>query len=157
MQIRGTLRPPMTTKSVVTQEVGQARGAENSKEKEKPGYIDKLTRLFPVEGVTLYPLAVGIADKDKSILVGLIIFIALFVGVLRYFATQPESGGSPKIPAIAVSVFAFLLYAFTLGGFGYVFGDVGRHMLLSSFITIVFTASLGVMSFEDEEEASSED
>ncbi len=147
MQIRGTLRPsPRAVDLEGKTTLSESSGGED--EGGRSTYIDRLTRLFPVEGVTLYPLAVGIAGDDRNILIGMVIFIAVFMGVLRYFATQTATGGSPKLIAVGVSIFAFLLYAFTLGAFGYIFDDIERHTLLSSFVTIIFTGSLGAMKFD---------
>ncbi|MEM6858988.1 MAG: hypothetical protein AAF559_14080 [Pseudomonadota bacterium] len=125
--------------------------AENGEKDEKDydDYTDRLTKLFPVEGVTLFPMAVGIANEDEGLLLALVCVITLVVGVLRWLGTRDAETGSSQWLAIAVSIIAFGLYAFTLGGFEYFFNEEGQQqrVLISSFITVIFTSILGAMDF----------
>jgi hypothetical protein len=103
-------------------------------------YYTSLVKLFPVEAVTLYPLAIGIADNDIVIRLILIAIITLFVIALRWFGTQEESGGDADLLAIGVSVISFELYAASLGGFGYLPGGPAQTSQFLAFITIMWVA-----------------
>jgi hypothetical protein len=103
-------------------------------------YYQSLVKLFPVEAVTLYPMAVGVAGDDRSALYVLIGVIALVVVGLRYFGTKPAEGGPPEWAAIGVSLVSFLLYAAALGGFGVIYGTEGQTAMLLSFITVIWVA-----------------
>jgi len=103
-------------------------------------YYTSLMKLFPVEAVTLYPLAIGIAGNDIVIRLILIAVITLFVIALRWFGTQAESGGDADVLAIGVSVISFELYAASLGGFGYLPGGPAQTSQFIAFITIMWVA-----------------
>jgi len=103
-------------------------------------YYTSLMKLFPVEAVTLYPLAIGIAGTDIVIRLILIAIITLFVIALRWFGTQEESGGDADVLAIGVSVISFELYAASLGGFGYLPGGPAQTSQFLAFITIMWVA-----------------
>lgn len=103
-------------------------------------YYASLVKLFPVEAVTLYPLATGIAAGDVIVRLVLISIIALFVVVLRWFGTQEEGGGDADVLAIGVSVASFLLYAASLGGFGYLPGGPEQTRQVLAFITVMWVA-----------------
>jgi hypothetical protein len=103
-------------------------------------YYTSLMKLFPVEAVTLYPLAIGIAGVDIVIRLILIVIITLFVIALRWFGTQEESGGDADVLAIGVSVISFELYAASLGGFGYLPGGPAQTSQFLAFITIMWVA-----------------
>ncbi|MDQ0840187.1 hypothetical protein [Sphingomonas faeni] len=103
-------------------------------------YYTSLVKLFPVEAVTLYPLAIGIAGNDIVIRLILIAVITLFVIALRWFGTQEESGGDADVLAIGVSVISFELYAASLGGFGYLPGGPAQTSQFLAFITIMWVA-----------------
>jgi len=101
-------------------------------------YYTSLVKLFPVEAVTLYPLATGIAAGNATIRLILIAVIILFIVALRWFGTQDEHGGSADILAIAVSVVSFVLYAAALGGFGYLPGGSEQTSQFFAFIAIMW-------------------
>ena len=103
-------------------------------------YYASLIKLFPVEAVTLYPLAIGIAAGDVAIRLILIAVITLFIIVLRWFGTQEERGGDADVVAIGVSVISFELYAASLGGFGYLPGGPEQTGQVLAFITIMWVA-----------------
>ena len=103
-------------------------------------YYTSLVKLFPVEAVTLYPLATGIAAGNAALRIALIAVIMLFVVALRWFATQEASGGAADIPAIAVAVVSFALYAASLGGFGYLPGGEAQTTQLLAFLTVMWVA-----------------
>lgn len=103
-------------------------------------YYTSLMKLFPVEAVTLYPLAIGIAGTDIVMRLILIAIITLFVIALRWFGTQEESGGDADVLAIGVSVISFELYAASLGGFGYLPGGPAQTSQFLAFITIMWVA-----------------
>ncbi len=103
-------------------------------------YYTSLVKLFPVEAVTLYPLAIGIAGNDIVIRLILIAIITLFVIALRWFGTQEESGGDADVLAIGVSVISFELYAASLGGFEYLPGGPEQTSQFLAFITIMWVA-----------------
>ena len=126
-----------------------AQQEDEKDEKDYDDYTDRLTKLFPVEGVTLFPMAVGIANKDKGLLLALVCVIIVVVGVLRWLGTRDKKTGSSQWLAIGVSIVAFGLYAFTLGGFEYFFNEDGQQqrILISSFITVIFTSILGALDF----------
>lgn len=102
-------------------------------------YYTSLVKLFPVEAVTLYPLAIGIAAGQAVLRILLIGVIMLFVVALRWFATQ-DAGGSADVPAIAVAVVSFALYAASLGGFGYLPGGEAQTTQLLAFLTVMWVA-----------------
>jgi hypothetical protein len=106
---------------------------------EPPAY-EKLIKLFPAEGVALYPLASGIAGGDGTLLIVLVGIIAAVVLALRALGTKPPQGGRPDWIAVFVSVASFLLYAASLGAFGYFQGDQQKHTLVVSFATIIWLA-----------------
>lgn len=103
-------------------------------------YYASLVKLFPVEAVTLYPLAIGIAAGDIVIRLILIGVITLFIVALRWFGTQEERGGDADVVAITVSVISFELYAASLGGFGYLPGGPEQTSQFLAFITIMWVA-----------------
>ncbi|MBY9064824.1 hypothetical protein K7957_17945 [Sphingomonas yunnanensis] len=102
-------------------------------------YYTSLAKLFPVEAVALYPLATGIAGDDRSVRLILIAVIGVFVVALRWFGTQ-DSGGEPDASAIAVALASFLLYAASLGGFGYLPGGAEQTRQSLAFVTIIWVA-----------------
>lgn len=102
-------------------------------------YYTSLVKLFPVEAVTLYPLATGIAAGHAGLRIALIGVIMLFVVALRWFATQ-DAGGHVEGPAIAVAVVSFALYAASLGGFGYLPGGAAQTTQLLAFLTVMWVA-----------------
>lgn len=112
---------------------------------EPPAY-EKLIKLFPAEGVALYPLASGIAGGDRTLLIVLVGVIAAVVLGLRALGTKPLEGGAPDWIAVFVSVVSFLLYAGSLGAFGYFQGDQQKHTLVVSFATIVWLAFIPHMA-----------
>ena len=130
--LRGTLRLRSSARKVL-------RDGRRPPSPPEP-YYTSLVKLFPVEAVTLYPLALGIAAGDIVIRLTLIAVIALFVVVLRWFGTQEESGGDADVLAIGVSVASFLLYAASLGGFGYLPGGPEQTRQVLAFITIMWVA-----------------
>ena len=132
--LRGTLRLRSGSASTAT-----ARGGRRPEPAPEP-YYASLVKLFPVEAVTLYPLAIGIAASDVVIRLILICIITLFIVALRWFGTQEERGGEADVVAIAVSVISFELYAASLGGFGYLPGGPEQTSQLLAFITIMWVA-----------------
>ena len=92
--LRGTLR--LRSGSAPT-----LRGGRRPEPAPEP-YYTSLVKLFPVEAVTLYPLAIGIASGDIVIRLILIGFITLFIVALRWFGTQEERGGDADVVAIAI-------------------------------------------------------
>ncbi|MBW6527093.1 hypothetical protein KZ813_09610 [Sphingomonas sp. RHCKR7] len=102
-------------------------------------YYTSLAKLFPVEAVALYPLAQTIAGEDRSLRLILIAVIGLFVVALRWLGTQ-DSGGQPDPSAIAVALASFLLYAASLGGFGYLPGGAEQTRQLLAFATMIWVA-----------------
>lgn len=133
---------------------------DDEKSKDDTDYTDRLTKLFPVEGVTLFPFAVGISNEFESVfskdgnptvqsdyvLFWLVLIIAVVVIGLRYFGTQDEQGNA-NLKAVAVSAFAFALYAATLGGFAHFEPPEAEQLriLICSALTIIFTAFMGFM------------
>lgn len=130
--LRGTLR--LRSGSALT--LRRGRHPEPAPEP----YYASLVKLFPVEAVTLYPLAIGIAAGDTVIRLILICIISVFIVALRWFGTQEERGGDADVVAIAVSVISFELYAASLGGFGYLPGGPEQTSQLLAFITIMWVA-----------------
>jgi len=103
-------------------------------------YYESLIKLFPVEAVTLYPMALGVAGEDQGMRMTLIVIIALVVVGLRYFGTKPPEGGRPDWMAIIVALVSFLLYAAALGGFGVLFKTPEQTATLLSFLTVIWVA-----------------
>ncbi|MEA1014595.1 hypothetical protein [Sphingosinicella sp. LY1275] len=103
-------------------------------------YYESLIKLFPVEAVTLYPMALGVAGDDEGTRTTLIAIIALVVVGLRYFGTKPIEGGRPDWMAIIVALVSFLLYAAALGGFGVLFQTPQQTATLLSFLTVIWVA-----------------
>lgn len=130
--LRGTLRLRSGSRPT-------ARGGRRPEPTPEP-YYASLVKLFPVEAVTLYPLAIGIAAGDIVIRLILICIITVFIVALRWFGTQEERGGDADVVAIAVSVISFELYAASLGGFGYLPGGLEQTSQLLAFITIMWVA-----------------
>jgi hypothetical protein len=130
--LRGTLR--LRSGSAPT-----VRGGRRSEPAPEP-YYASLVKLFPVEAVTLYPLAIGIAVGNIVIRLILICIITVFIVALRWFGTQEKRGGDADVVAIAVSVISFELYAASLGGFGYLPGGPEQTSQLLAFITIMWVA-----------------
>lgn len=97
-------------------------------------------KLFPVEAVTLYPFATGVVAGHAVLRMLLIGVIMLFVVALRWFATQDVAGGAADLPAIAVAVVSFALYAASLGGFGYLPGGEAQTTQLLAFLIMMWVA-----------------
>jgi hypothetical protein len=133
---RTTLRGALRLRRASTPSVRPGRRPEPAPEP----YYTSLVKLFPVEAVTLYPLAIGIAGNDVVIRLILIAIITLFVVALRWFGTQEERGGDADVLAIGVSVISFELYAASLGGFGYLPGGPAQTSQFLAFITIMWVA-----------------
>jgi hypothetical protein len=83
----------------------------------QPAYMASVAALFPLEAATLFPLGRSIAGENGTALALIILLIAAFIVVLRYFATQPEGGGPPAVWEIIIAVISFLLWAGALGGY----------------------------------------
>jgi hypothetical protein len=113
--------------------------AEEGEEPNEP-YYQSLVKLFPVEAVTLYPMAVGIAGEDRGALRILVGVIALVVVGLRFFGTKPATGGQPDWAAVGVALCSFLLYAAALGAFGVIYKDAEKTAMLLSFLTVIWVA-----------------
>jgi hypothetical protein len=128
--LRGTLR-------LRSGSVPAFRGGRRPDSAPEP-YYTSLVKLFPVEAVTLYPLAIGIAAGD-------IVIRLIFIVALRWFGTQEERGGDADVVAIAVSVISFQLYAASLGGFGYLPGGPEQTSEFLAFITIMWVAVVPFM------------
>lgn len=118
---------------------GFARPADAVAQDAGDTYLSSLAKLFPVEAVTLYPLAIGIAGADEALRLGLIAAVAVFVVLLRTFATMDQAG-RPDVPAIAVATISFLLYVASLGGFGWLAGGEQQTTQVASFVTIMWVA-----------------
>jgi hypothetical protein len=101
----------------------------------KPGYIESLTKLFPVEGVTLVSFVPGFSGGKWW--VGLIccLIITGIIILLRLFATKPPSGGKTDWVALIVSCISFWLYSMTLGVLGIWLDPPERHTQLMAFIS----------------------
>lgn len=108
-------------------------------------YYASLVKLFPVEAVTLYPLAIGIAGNDAAIRLLLIGVISVFIIVLRWFGTQEESGGDADMLAIFVAVISFELYVGSMGGFGFLPGGPEQTRQLLAFITIIWVTLIPIV------------
>jgi hypothetical protein len=132
LNLRGTLRLHTGSKP-------SFRGGRRPDPTPEP-YYASLVKLFPVEAVTLYPLAIGIAAGDFVIRLILIGIITLFIIALRWFGTQEESGGDADILGLGVSVISFELYAASLGAFGYLPGGPEQTSQFLAFITIMWVA-----------------
>ncbi|MBB4660149.1 hypothetical protein [Parvularcula dongshanensis] len=133
--LRGALRLGTTIplgRSVAGGPPTQRRGAEP--------YYTSLVKLFPVEAVTLYPLAVSIAEGSAAVRLVLLAIICAFVVALRYFGTQEEMQGRADFPAIGVAIVSFLLYAASLGGFGQLPGGEEQTTEVFAFITVMWVA-----------------
>jgi len=138
--IAGDGRPPLRgSLRIRSARPATLRGGRKPAPAPEP-YYASLVKLFPVEAVTLYPLAIGIAAGDVVVRLVLISIIALFVVVLRWFGTQEEGGGDADVLAIGVSVASFLLYAASLGGFGYLPGGPEQTRQVLAFITVMWVA-----------------
>ena len=103
----------------------------------KPGYVESLAKLFPVEGVTLVNFVPAFSGGKWW--VGLICCLAIsgVIILLRVFATKPPGGGKTDWLAILVAVVSFWLYSMTIGILGYFFGADApeKHAQLMSFIS----------------------
>ncbi len=112
-------------------------------------HINRLTKLFPVEGVTFYPLILGVAADSQIWKTGGLLVLAGLIFLVRLWGTKPVGGGSPLWKAAAVSSVAFIIYAFALGGFGWMFGEEAnaRHYTAGALVSGVFTWLLGTFAF----------
>lgn len=107
MTLRGTLR------------INNAPGladAGNGGATQHDSYLGQLTKLFPVEVVSIYPAGIILlkAVEVKTwwfawlCVVGIILF--------RSIATTSKDGGSAQYAAVGVALISFLLWVVVLGG-----------------------------------------
>jgi hypothetical protein len=73
-----------------------------------PNYYQKLTNLFPAEGLALYGTGVALYSGANAIVV--LGTLAVLV-VLRWSAYGSDGGGGPRWRAVLVAVASFLLWA----------------------------------------------
>jgi hypothetical protein len=143
--LAGSLRlgsPPVRATAAgpsLTSELQTGAGEEDTPGPNEP-YYQSLVKLFPVEAVTLYPMAVGIAGDDSRMLWILVGIIALVVIGLRVLGTRPAAGGPPDWPAVGVALVSFALYAAALGAFGVLYKNAATTAMLLSFLTIIWVA-----------------
>jgi len=128
---------------------------ETQTQASQPPYMASVALLFPVEAATLFPMAQSIAGRDDLnlwrhgnaiVLAILILFIAFFIGVLRYFATQDRDNGKPARKEIGIAIISFLLWAGASGGYWLEKGGVNSPIPLQlgspvfAFLTIMWVA-----------------
>lgn len=128
---------------------------ETKSEPVQPPYLASVALLFPVEAATLFPIAQGIAARrdldlgrygNAVVLAVLIAFIVLFIGVLRYFATQDQSDGKPAKVEIGIAVVSFLLWVGASGGYWLGAGGIDSPVSLQlgspvfAFFTLMWVA-----------------
>jgi hypothetical protein len=109
-----------------------------------PGYVTDVAKLFPVEAAALFPLGQTIAGNDPIALAIIIVVTALFVVVLRYFATQQD--GRPAWNEIGGALISLLLWIGATKGYwvdkGWI--DIGisadTGSKLYGFVTIIWVA-----------------
>jgi len=80
-------------------------------------YPEKLVKLFPVEGVGLTTLVVGLGGSLLALSVILTILIAAGVFVVRMFATKPTNGGKSDWWAVGIATVSYFMYAVSVGAF----------------------------------------
>jgi hypothetical protein len=72
--------------------------------------------LFPIEAAALFPLGRTFAADNAGMLAIVVVLVVMFIGVVRYFATQ-DRNGKPSWRQITISIISFLLWAGALGGY----------------------------------------
>ncbi|KPL03179.1 MAG: hypothetical protein AMJ90_03885 [candidate division Zixibacteria bacterium SM23_73_2] len=113
------VRPHTGVKAVAVDEVrGGAAGVLGTQEDFK-FYLDRLLKMIPAEVIGFYLVGSGFISQDDPIM--LIIWTAvclLGVVAVRAFGTaDPEKHKSPDWVHIWISLAAFLIWIYTLGGF----------------------------------------
>ena len=81
-------------------------------------YLERLMRVIPAEIIGLYIVGTGIIPANQT--VALVIwfgFCLIAVAIVRTFGNADPAAGLPPQPVpIAISVVAFAIWAYTLGG-----------------------------------------
>jgi hypothetical protein len=139
----GSLRITPAPRSMVRARGNFALAAAETPKISAPGYVANVAKLFPVEAATLFPLGQSIAADDPIALTTVIVVTALFVVVLRYFATQ--QGGKPAWNEILGSFISFLLWVGATKGYwvaqGYIrYPPANLGSQLYGFVTVMWVA-----------------
>lgn len=91
-----------------------SRGADE----EAKEYLDRMMRLIPGEAVGLYLVGSGVVPEGRT--AGLLAWFAFCVAVVvlvRLYGTADRSAGKPPQPAaVSVSVLAFVVWVYAMGG-----------------------------------------
>ena len=102
-------------------------------------YLDALLKMIPAEAVSLYLAGVGIIPRDQDgALMGWSAFCLLVVIIVRVIGTSDRRAGiKPDWIHVAISVIAFLVWLYSLGG---PFVSLGIHVpYIGSLLVLAWT------------------
>ena len=74
------------------------------------GYIEKLVKLIPAEGISLYPLGLSLLDKTATTQVKVWGIITLLVCILFRVKATWKLGEGPQIVSIVIAAISFVLW-----------------------------------------------
>ncbi|NLS78475.1 MAG: hypothetical protein GXY76_14560 [Chloroflexi bacterium] len=115
-----------------------ARAADGAAEGFK-GYLDRLMKMIPTEVISLYLVGSGLIPEAEDLtLVIWTVFCLLAVVALRAWGTADARAGLPTDwKHVGISVVAFLVWVYSLGG---VFAEFGVHLpTLGSLLVLGWT------------------
>lgn len=78
-------------------------------------YLAQLTKLFPAEIVSIYPVGKSLLKAGDLDVWWFALLCAVAIIVVRFIATTPVEGGRPQFVAVAASLISFLLWIVALG------------------------------------------
>ncbi len=93
-------------------------GIARSADEQFRSYLEKLTKLVPIEVLSLYVIGVGLipAYADAGLVIWILFCLFLLFIIRAYGTSDPEPDLPPQWGAVIIAAVSFLLWVYTLGG-----------------------------------------
>ena len=106
------VQQPLVTLQHIGDASKQTSPPEQTLDSDPPadGYIEKLVKLIPAEGISLYPLGLSLLDKTATTQVKLWGIITLLVCILFRVKATWKLGEGPQIVSIVIAAVSFVLW-----------------------------------------------